>query len=625
MEEFPRAPIFVCPRRVKGQLAMLAEERGWRVVNADELTERDQPHVVLVEVAQDDDVVGSRRQFPHALIVAQHAPAAAADLVLEETPNAERLHTQVLRMAYGFWRKNLKVNELVREVGMRRQRMHQLNEISLALTTRMGGEELLATILTEARRIAGCEGASLFLIEPDDERGQALVFKLAQNDAVDFAAVEARLPLTSESIAGYVAVHGQELNIRDVYTLSTDLPYQFNRSFDDRTGYRTKSILAIPMRDHRGSVVGVLQFINKKSRKDGNVIFFGEETAEILRAIGSQAAVSLQKDALLSDINQLFESFVQASVQTIEKRDPATSGHSARVAETTVALLGALPNSGDPRFSRLTLSSEHIREVRYAALLHDFGKIGVPEAVLVKANKLSEERLEVIRYRFELQKERLRKRAIEQELELFHHNPVDIDVARRRVHKQLDKQLSALDDYYDWVVKANTPNVLDEGDFTHLAEIRDYAFRELDGTVGGVITDDDVLALSVRRGSLTPGERRAIQSHVVHTTEFLAVLPWPPELKGVPSIAGAHHERLDGSGYPQGLVGEQIPLASRVMAVCDVYDALTAMDRPYKSAISKERAFDVLADEARRGLLDDGLVKIFIASGSYRLDDVANA
>ena len=403
------------------------------------------------------------------------------------------------------------------------------------------------------------------------------------------------MPLSSDSIAGYVAVTGKELNIKDVYRLSDELPYHFNRSFDEKNGYRTQSILAIPMRDHRERVVGVLQFLNRLNPEDGVVVPFEEETAEILRAIASQAAMSVQKNALIEDINGLFESFVQASVKTIEQRDPSTSGHSFRVAETTVDLLQALPQSGLARFKDLEFSEEHIREVRYAALLHDFGKIGVPEAVLVKANKLSDERLEVIRYRIELQKERLRRRAIEQELDLLHHSPVDHEVARRRVHRQLDKQLSVLDQYYEWVVTANNPNVLDAGTYSHLDEIRDYAFRELDGTVGGVITDQDLLALSVRRGSLTPEERRKIQAHVVHTTEFLSVLPWPPELADVPEIAGAHHERIDGSGYPMGLAGDKIPVFARMAGIIDSYDAMTS-HRPHAQAMSSAEAIRELYD-----------------------------
>lgn len=597
-------------------LPALALQSGWQVMSVEQALAEGADQVCLLDVGQCQDTSEYRRQFHQALVVSTADPdASGVDFALPTNAPA-KLVQQVLKHAETFWMKNRKVLELAKDVAMRRHRMHQLNEISMALTGEMSQDDLLHTILGEAQRIAGCEGGSLFLVEQAGEE-KSLVFKLAQNDVVDFPFVETRLPYTAESIAGYVAVTGKELNIEDVYNLDAKAPYRFNRSFDEQMGYRSRSMLTIPMRDHREQVVGVLQFLNH--READRISRFGEETVEVLRAIASQAAVSLQKNSLLEDINQLFESFVQASVKTIEQRDPSTSGHSFRVAQTTVSLLEALPLSGLPRYKGLTFTPEHIREVRYAALLHDFGKIGVPEAILVKANKLSDDRLEIINYRIELQKERLRRRAAEQELELLHHEPVDVDVARRRVHRQLDKQLSVLDQYFDWISRANNPNVLDGGEFDHLNEIREYAFRELDGTVGGVITDQDLIALSVRRGSLTPEERRHIQAHVVFTTEFLSVLPWPPELAGIPEIAGAHHERMDGSGYPQGLVGEQIPLASRVMAVCDVYDALTAMDRPYKPAMSNERAFDILQDEARRGLLEQELVQIFIDSGSYTL------
>lgn len=619
MADASKTPDLVCVLQQSSQLLPYARAAGW-IISAPDDVSPPSLQVALVELGMGDEVIGVRRRFPHALLVATKDVnlQGEADFTVD-THHYGGFVPQLFRHAGQFWLKNQKVNDLVRDVAMRRQRMHQLNEISVAVTGQMSQSDLLKTILTEARRIAGCEGGSLFLIEKDPQGGESLVFKLAQNDAVDFPFVESRLPLSSDSIAGYVAVTGYELNVTDVYRLDDSLPYKFNRSFDDKNGYRTESMLAIPMRDHRGKVVGVLQFINRLSRRHGGVVSFGEETVEVLRAIGSQAAMSLQKNALLEDINQLFESFVQASVKTIERRDPSTSGHSFRVAETTVALLQALPRSQVPRYRNLLLTPEHIREVRYAALLHDFGKIGVPEAVLVKANKLADDRLEVLQYRLELQKERLRRQAVEQEIALLHHDAQDIAVARRRVHRQLEKQLSILDQYFEWIVKANSPNVLDAGDYGHLEEIREHAFTELDGTPGSVITDEDVLALSVRRGSLTPDERRKIQAHVVFTTEFLSVLPWPPELGRIPAIAGAHHERMDGSGYPMGLVGEQIPLASRVMAVCDVFDALTAMDRPYKKAMGKDTAFAILQDEAKRGLLEADMVQIFIQSGSHEL------
>ncbi len=604
-------------------LSELARSRAWRVCAMDTLAVDDPMRVALVHAPTILPDTALRRTFPHAILVDDMTDpsASGADISMGDeitTAQAE----QMLNLAESFLSRSAKVTELVKDVGLRRRRMHQLNEISMALTGRMTQQALLETILTEARRIAGCEAGSLYLVERDSDGTDWLVFKLAQNDAVAFPFVETRMPLTSESIAGYVACTGHELNIRDVYQLADDLPYRFNQSFDDRNGYRTRANLTIAMRDHRDQVVGVLQFINRINPDSGDIEHFGEENAEVLRAIASQAAVSIQKNDLIENINQLFESFVQASVKTIEQRDPSTSGHSARVADTTVALLEALPQSGLPAFRDLNLTSRHLREVRYAALLHDFGKVGVPESILVKSHKLTDERLEIIRYRIELQKERLRRRALEQELDLLHHTPVDHDVARRRVHRQLDKQLAVMDDYFDWIQRANQPNILDSGEFGHLADIRNHAFEELDGSMGGVISEADLLALSVRKGSLTPEERRAIEDHVVYTQDFLATLPWPPELAQVPDIAGAHHERMDGSGYPHGLVGEQIPLASRVMAVCDVFDALTAMDRPYKPAISTEAAFAILHEEARRGLLDADMVDVFLKSGSYKLPQV---
>jgi HD-GYP domain-containing protein (c-di-GMP phosphodiesterase class II) len=494
--------------------------------------------------------------------------------------------------------------------------MSQLSDIALSLSTQREFGELLETILLEARRLAGCDAGSLYLID-EDAGAPSLVFKLAQNDSVSVPFIEQRIPLTPESLAGYVALSGEVLDIPDAYDIPEQAPYQFNRSFDEQMQYHTRSLLVLPMRDHRDQIVGVLQFINRLDPTRSEPVPFGEEMCELLRAIASQAAVSIQKNLLIRDVNRLFENFVQASVKAIEQRDPSTSGHSFRVAESTVALLEVLPVSGLARFRDLTFDESHIKEVRYAALLHDFGKVGVRENVLLKANKLPEDRLELIHYRLELQKERLRRGAVEKELELLHNGAIDLEVARRRVHRELESELALLDAYFEYIARVNVPNVLDEGEYADLQEIRNYAYREFDGTTGGLLSEMDVLALSIRRGNLTPEERREIQSHVTHTREFLSVLPWPPELAQVPQIAGAHHERIDGSGYPDGLAGEQIPLASRVMTVCDIYDALTAADRPYKRAISTEAALDILEDEARMGLLDKDMVRIFIESRIY--------
>lgn len=617
-----RPSLCIKPHSGSRVLTALARSEGWQVLSPDEsLSEEHRASVALVVLDDESAAAGSRSLYPHALFVAMEDDSDA-DIHIGAGTTEDQLR-QLLRHGESQWQRNQKVAQLASEVGVRRQRLHQLSEIGVLLSTQLGLDALLETILTEARKIAGCEGGSLYLVDHAEEL-PALVFKLAQNDAFPVPFVESRLPMTAASIAGYVATSGEELNISDVYELRPELPFRFNRSFDEKMGYRTRSMLVVPMRDHRNEVVGMLQFVNRLDRK-GQPVDFDTEIAEVLRAIASQAAISIQRNALERNINELFEGFVRASVKTIEQRDPSTSGHSFRVAETTVALLELLPRSGNSRFRNLVITPEQAREVRYAALLHDFGKIGVREQVLLKANKLTPERLSVLRYRFELQRERLHRRALEKQLHLLHHDAMDIEVARRRVHRDLEKQLSKLDDYWTWVQRANSPNLLEDGDFRHLLEIRQERFLDIDGTFSGLIEEEDLLALSVRRGSLTPNERREIESHVLHTKEFLEVLPWPPELAGIPAIAGAHHERLDGSGYPEGLMGEQIPLPARVMAVCDIYDALTAMDRPYKSSISPEQAAAILEDEARRGLIDADIVGIFIGARMHeRVSRVVN-
>lgn len=612
-------PTLYLPSGHDAQLAEVARASGWQIVSS---LRSDDELVVACALAADTDLEPLRQAFPLALVVREGESAAAHDDVdLSIAANAdEAVVQQMLRMAADHWHRSKRMMELARDVATRKAQTRRLSEIGLSLSRRGDVDTLLETILTEARSLVPTDGASLYLVA-DDRDGPELLFKLAQNDSISVPFLEQRLPMTRGSVAGFVALTGNELNLADVYKIPPSAPYRFNASFDEQMGYRTRSMLVIPMRDHRDNVVGVLQFINRTARDGKTVTPFAEEDTEMLRAIASQAAVSIQKNALIDNIKELFESFVHASVKAIEQRDPSTSGHSFRVAQTTVELLQALPKSGISRFQAIDLSEDHLREVRYAALLHDFGKVSVRESVLLKANKLTDERLEIVRYRVELQKERLRRRAVERQLHALHHGNESNEVTRARVQRQLERELSLLDDYLDAVTAANRPNVSDSDRFDHLYAVREYAFRELDGTLSGLITDADLVALSVPRGSLTREERQEIQSHVAHTIEFLSVLPWPSELGNVTAIAGAHHEKLDGSGYPYGMVGDEIPLASRVMTVCDIYDALTAMDRPYKPAMSPEVALNILADDVRRGLLDGDIVETFAQARVWRCLD----
>jgi len=605
-------PCLLLADATQSQLSLLAVAQGWLVQHTD--SNLYDASVAVVILGEPSFVEEARIRFPGALLVG-HSPACRdmVDLSISGWEKDTRALAQVLEHAKAHWQQHRDLASTTKALVNRQRQMQQLSEIGVALSSQLSLNDLLSTLLREACGIAECDAASLYLVERDAD-ADYLRFKLTRNDSIDFAFKESRVPLSSESLAGYVAKSGEEINLVDVYDLPAGVPYSFNRSFDEKMNYRTRSMLVLPLRDHNERVVGVLQFMNRKCTATRETIAFDAEIVEILRAVTSQAALSILKSRLVRDINELFESFVQASVKAIEQRDPSTSGHSARVAETTVELFQALPNSNLPRFKNLSISQNDLREVRYAALLHDFGKVGVREAVLVKSHKLSDERLEIINYRVQLQKERLRRSALQREMHLLHDKVQDFEVARARVHRELQSQLSQLDDYFGMIVAANNPTVRVDGDFSHLKSIEGYQFIEDDGSPTGLISKQDLAALSVRRGSLTQEERVEIEAHVQHTRDFLAVLPWPEELSQVPLIAGSHHEKLNGTGYPVGLEGDQIPLASRVMTVCDIYDALTAMDRPYKSAISQQAAFDILYEEAKAQLLDIDLVNIFVAS-----------
>lgn len=510
---------------------------------------------------------------------------------------------------------------------MARQRQHvrQLTDVGVALSSERSHQALLELILTEARRLAGCDAATIFLTEKHPDGSSELVVRLAQNESVKFSFEEQRLPLDQTSIAGYVTVTGEEINLTDAYAPPADMPWRFNSSFDQRFAYRTSSLYAVALRIPQGEIIGGIEFINRKRDPSKKLTSpettlsetqpFSDDILPLLRSLASQAAVAIDNNRLLLAIEDMFEGFVVASVTAIEQRDPATSGHSFRVARLTTGLAEALPRSGITRFRSINFSPRQLRELRYAALLHDFGKIGVREHVLVKAHKLTPEHYQAIRERINLEIERLKRRALAQQLVMLRSGMSSRDELLS-IEQELESKLTALDAYWAAIQEANEPDMLKSKPSKALKTAKDYKLSEQDIPL---LTDDEHRVLSIPRGSLTPEERREIESHVVHTYNFLRRIPWPADLAAIPEIAGAHHEKLDGSGYPRGRTQSDIPFPSRLMTVADIYDALTAADRPYKKSMPTERAFAVLEDEAKNGKLDVDLVKIFVEAKVFTL------
>jgi HD-GYP domain-containing protein (c-di-GMP phosphodiesterase class II) len=370
--------------------------------------------------------------------------------------------------------------------------------------------------------------------------------------------------------------------------------------------------MTVPMRlasgKETGQVVGVLQVLN---RRDGQP--FNAEDQELLEGLGAQAGAVIENAILQSDIQRLFEGFVHASVVAIESRDPTTAGHSDRVARLTVSLARTLAAVAAGPYAGLRFTNEQLQELRYASLLHDFGKVGVREHVLVKANKLYPQELSILEARFDLIHRSLELQSARRKNTILTEAGRDASAgALRAEDERLARELAGLAEQRAFIVACNRPNLLAQGGYERLRELGALSFEDVTGHPQGYLSDLEIARLSIPKGSLSDEERLEIESHVTHTFEFLSQIPWTRGLKRVPEIAHGHHERLDGSGYPLKLRPEQIAVEPRMMTVCDIYDALTASDRPYKKAIPHERALDILAEEAKRGLIDSDLLRVFV-------------
>jgi HD-GYP domain-containing protein (c-di-GMP phosphodiesterase class II) len=497
----------------------------------------------------------------------------------------------------------------------------QLNEIGVALSSERDVNALLTLILRKAREITGADAGSLYLVD-EVGRERHLRFMLTQNDSVDFPFKEFTLPLAEDSMAGYTALHGEVLNFADAHNLPQDLPFHFNDRYDRESGYRTKSLLTLPMRNPKGEVLGVLQLINSKRDSTARlsneatvaeqVQSFPERSVQLALSLASQAAVSYENRKLYQEIETLFEGFVQAAVTAIEQRDPTTSGHSLRVATYTEAFAETLDSVSTGKYSGTHFDAEQMKEIRYAALLHDFGKVGVREDVLVKAKKLYPGQMDLLKQRFDYIRKDLEAGMVRRKLQMFiERDRGDALAEIARLTEDFDQRLTRLEDYFQFIIETNEPTLLEEGKFRQLRDIARQSYIDTKGIERPYINPDEVRLLSIPKGSLDAAERQQIESHVVHTFNFLNQIPWTKELRRIPDIARAHHEKLNGTGYPYKLRGDEIPLPTKLMTICDIFDALTASDRPYKRAVPVDRALSILESSVHADEIDGELFNIF--------------
>lgn len=540
--------------------------------------------------------------------------------LLPEEPSSDELFV-TLHQAFELMDVKARSESRGKWLNRYRYELGELIEIARALTTEREIDKLLALILEKSRFITGADAGSIYVVEGNDPAltRRQLRFKTSQNDSVSFDSSEFTMPISPRSMAGYAALEQTTVRIEDAYEMPPSSPFGFDRSFDEKVGYRTKSMLCTPLVSSKGEVIGVLQLINKKreaSHKlltqddfERQVVPFDDRSEQLLTTLSAQAGIALENAVLYDEIRAIFEGFVRASVDAIEARDPTTSGHSRRVAELTTGLALAVEKSDSGPYREVVWKREDIREIEYASLLHDFGKIGVREHVLIKAKKLYPHELGTIRQRFDFVLRSLESDILTRKLRAIERgaNPSELaDLDREHTERRAE-----LEDAWSTIQHANEPTVLAAGDFKRIEELGRQSYSQLDGTPATLLTAEEVKSLSVMRGSLTAEEFDEIRSHVSHTYRFLSTIPWGKTFARVAVIAGAHHERLNGTGYPNRLRAEEIPLQSKMMTISDIFDALTASDRPYKRAVPLEKALDILGFEVKDGHVDGELVRIF--------------
>lgn len=517
---------------------------------------------------------------------------------------------------------------------------HQLAELvatARALSSERDIGTLLGLILRKSRELCGADAGSVYVVEDVEDDGvrgpsgsgeKQLHFMLSQNDSIPIDFKAFRLPIDEKSIVGKATLTARPINIPHMDRLNDPAQnpsgVRHNRSFDDRTGYRAVSMLTVPMLSARNDVIGVIQLINRKrdhARKllaaedfDAQVIPFDQPAEDLALAFASQAGVCLENAILYDEIRNLFEGFVDAAVTAIEARDPTTSGHSRRVATLAVGLAETVDRLSDGRFREVRFSREDLRQLEYAGVLHDFGKVGVREEVLVKAKKLYTWQRDAIAQRFKYIRKAIEAEAWRRKCEVLQAGGAGAADRMAAIDAEAAAQVARLD--ADWMIisRANEPTVLEQPLVDRLEELGRRSYVDIDGSSRPYLEASEIGALEVTRGSLTRAERDQIQSHVSHTIAFLETIPWGRTFRNIPRIAGGHHEQLDGSGYPRGLRAEQIPLETRMLTISDIFDALTAQDRPYKAAMPVQRALGILEADARAGKVDSDLFQVFVGA-----------
>ena len=512
------------------------------------------------------------------------------------------------------------------------KQIQNLANIGLALSKERDMDKLLEMILLEAKRIANSDGGTLYMMTDN----QRLKFEIIMTDSLNFhmgGTSGEDIPFypvklyTDEGeenksmIAAYVALTGETVNLPDAYK-AKGFDFSGTKMFDEKTGYRSKSFLTVPLKNHEDEIIGVLQLLNAQTEKEKKIISFGADVQQMVEALASQAAVAITNKNLIRDLEALFESFIKLIASAIDAKSPYTGGHCARVPEITIMLAEAVAATRDGPFADIVFSDKEMYELKIAAWLHDCGKVATPEFVVDKSTKLETiyDRVNEVETRFAVIKRDEEIKKLKKELKIEKDRSLSsIEKAEKIDHltKGYRKRVRILKKDLAFIKESNIGGEFMSGDKKErVHEIANYKWKP-NGKIENFLSENEVYNLTIPRGTLTPEERKVINDHIVVKIKMLEELPYPKHLQNVPEFAGGHHETLDGTGYPKGLTKDEMSVQARIMAIADIFEALTARDRPYKKGKTLSQAMRILGFMKNDAHIDADLFEIFVKEKIY--------
>tara|TARA_B100001029_G_scaffold30827_1_gene22863 strand:- start:15671 stop:17356 length:1686 start_codon:yes stop_codon:yes gene_type:complete len=512
------------------------------------------------------------------------------------------------------------------------EQIGNLSQIGLALSKERDMSKLLEMILLEAKRISNSDGGTLYMMT-DDKR---LKFEIMMTDSLNFhmgGTSGEEIPFypvklydekgepNNSMVAAYVGLSGDTVNIQDAYK-AKGFDFSGTKMFDEKTGYHSKSFLTVPLKNHEDEIIGVLQLLNAQKNKSKKIIEFSEDIQGKVEALASQAAVAITNKNLIKDLENLFESFIKLIASAIDAKSPYTGGHCERVPEITMMLAEAVHKTKNGPFADFKLSDQEMYELKIAAWLHDCGKVATPEFVVDKSTKLETiyDRIHEVETRFAALKRDFEIKKLKKELTIERNQSLSTNEKNKKINdlkKDYQKTIRKIKKDLSFIKESNIGGEFMSGDKQQrINEIAQYKWKP-NGKMQNFLSEDEIYNLTIPRGTLTPEERQVINDHIVITINMLDELPYPKHLKNIPEFAGGHHEKLDGTGYPKGLTKEEMSVQARIMAIADIFEALTARDRPYKKGKTLSQAMRILGFMKDDAHIDVDLFDIFVKQKIY--------